>query len=204
ASLDIADLDALLTPKAEAVKPSPAPAPFTAPTLPTPAVAVVPAPKQVAEPTKPEPLAAAKEPDLTKPEDKPAAKNTKPADRTEIERQPRERNSFAAHLAESRAEKLAEQQQTQPTQAATAQVKTDMGVVTPKAVHAAYQAPVHQINMPQVAFEVVRQFSQGASRFQIRLDPPELGRIDVRMQVDGHGNVHARMTVERAETLDLM
>ena len=71
-------------------------------------------------------------------------------------------------------------------------------------MHAAYQAPVQQINVPQVAFEVVRQFNHGNTRFQIRLDPPELGRIDVRMHVDGDGNVHARMTVERAETLDLM
>lgn len=204
AGLNLADLDALLALKPEAAKPVPAPAPFTAPTLPTPAVAAVPPPRQTTEPPKAEPLATAKEPELTKPEDKPVARDTRPAERPDVENKPRERNGFAAHLAETRAEKLADQQQSQPAQAA-AQVKTDMGVVTtPKAVHAAYQAPVQQINMPQVAFEVVRQFSQGASRFQIRLDPPELGRIDVRMQVDGDGNVHARMTVERAETLDLM
>ena len=204
AGIDTADLDALLAPKPEAAKPTPAPSPFTTPALPTPAVAAVPASKQTTEAPKTEPLAAAKETELGKPEDKPVAKDTKPAERAEAENKPRERGNFAAHLADARAEKLAEQQQTQPAQAG-AQVKTDnMGVVTPKAVHAAYQAPVQQINMPQVAFEVVRQFSQGASRFQIRLDPPELGRIDVRMQVDGDGNVHARMTVERAETLDLM
>ena len=202
AGLNLADLDALLAAKPEATKPAPAPAPFTAPALPTPAVAAVPPPKQTTAPSKTEPLAA-KEPELTKPDDKPVAKDTRPTERPEVESKPRERNTFAAHLAETRAEKLADQQQSQPAQAA-AQVKTDMGVVTPKAVHAAYQAPVQQINMPQVAFEVVRQFSQGASRFQIRLDPPELGRIDVRMQVDGDGNVHARLTVERAETLDLM
>ncbi len=204
AGIDVADLDALLAPKPEAAKPAPAPAQFTTPVLPTPAAVAVPPPKQATDAVKTEPLATAKEPELAKPEDKPVAKDTKPAERPEVDNKPRERNSFAAHLAETRAEKLADQQQAQPTQAAAAQVKTDMGVVAPKAVHAAYQAPVQQINMPQVAFEVVRQFSQGASRFQIRLDPPELGRIDVRMQVDGDGNVHARMTVERAETLDLM
>lgn len=85
----------------------------------------------------------------------------------------------------------------QPTAAAAA------GSV-PKSVHAAYQAPVHQINVPQVAFEVVRNFQAGTSRFQIRLDPPELGRIDVKLDVDQGGNINARMTVERAETLDLM
>ena len=202
AGLDTAGLDALLAPKPETPKPTaPAPSLFTAPTLPTPEL-VTTAPKQATEAPKTEPLAAAKEPELGKPEDQPVAKDTKPAERADTEIKPRDRGSFAAHLADARAEKLAEQ--TQNPQATVAQVKTDMGVVAPKAVHAAYQSPVQQINMPQVAFEVVRQFSQGASRFQIRLDPPELGRIDVRMQVDGDGNVHARMTVERAETLDLM
>jgi flagellar hook-length control protein FliK len=203
ASLADGDIDALLAPKPEAGKPAaPAPSLFTAPTLPTPAVAAVP-PKQSADAPKPaEPLAPA-EPKLDRPEDKPVAKDTKPAERADSEPKVRDRGSFAAHLADARAEKqAAEAQQTQPAVATS--VKTDMGVVTPKSVHAAYQVPVQQINMPQVAFEVVRQFSQGTSRFQIRLDPPELGRIDVRMQVDGDGNVHARMTVERAETLDLM
>ena len=73
-----------------------------------------------------------------------------------------------------------------------------------RAIHAAYQSPVQQLNLPQVAFEVARQVQAGNSRFQIRLDPPELGRIDVRLDVDKHGTVNARMTVERPETLDLM
>ena len=88
--------------------------------------------------------------------------------------------------------------------AVPAATNATMVVTGAKAIHAAYQAPVHQINIPQVAFEVVRQLQAGNSRFQIRLDPPELGRIDVKLDVDGNGNVNARMTVERAETLDLM
>lgn len=70
--------------------------------------------------------------------------------------------------------------------------------------HAAYAAPVQQINIPQVAFEVFRQFQAGNTRFQIRLDPPELGRIDVKLDLDKHGTINARMVVERPETLDLM
>jgi flagellar hook-length control protein FliK len=57
--------------------------------------------------------------------------------------------------------------------------------------------------MGQVAFEMVRQVHQGTSRFTIRLDPPELGRVDVKMHVDNTGTVNARLTVDRAETLDL-
>ena len=73
-----------------------------------------------------------------------------------------------------------------------------------RVVQAAYQQPTTPINLPQVAFEIVRQVEAGNSRFQIRLDPAELGRIDVQLDVDRSGNVNARMVVERPETLDLM
>lgn len=70
--------------------------------------------------------------------------------------------------------------------------------------HAAYQSPLLQVNVPQVAFEIARQFEAGNSRFQIRLDPADLGRIDVSLEVEQSGTVSARMIVERPETLDLM
>ncbi|WP_158625916.1 flagellar hook-length control protein FliK [Arsenicitalea aurantiaca] len=73
-----------------------------------------------------------------------------------------------------------------------------------KLVQSAYNAPASQVNVPQLAYEIVRQVQAGNSRFQIRLDPPELGRIDVRLDMDGSGTVNARLTVERAETLDLL
>ena len=73
----------------------------------------------------------------------------------------------------------------------------------PRVIPAAYQAASSPINMTQVAFEMVRQIHQGQSRFTIRIDPPELGRVDVRMHVDSSGNVNARLTVERSETLDM-
>lgn len=68
----------------------------------------------------------------------------------------------------------------------------------------AYQTNQQQINLPQIAFEMVRQVQHGNSRFQIRLDPPELGRIDVRLDIDKGGTVNARLFVEKSETLDLM
>ncbi len=55
----------------------------------------------------------------------------------------------------------------------------------------------------QAAVEVLRHVQQGANRFQIRLDPPELGRIDVEMKFDADGGLKAHLTVERRETLDL-
>jgi len=68
---------------------------------------------------------------------------------------------------------------------------------------AAYQPVANPINLGQMAFEMVRQVSQGQSRFTIRLDPPELGRVDVKMHVDATGTVNAKLTVERSETLDM-
>ena len=76
-------------------------------------------------------------------------------------------------------------------------------IAAPRAIPAAYQAVANPIYMNQVAFEMVRQLHQGQSRFTLRIDPPELGRVDVKMHVDASGNVNARLTVERSETLDM-
>lgn len=77
-------------------------------------------------------------------------------------------------------------------------------VAAPRVVQAGYQTSQQQLNLPQLAFEMVRQVGEGNSRFQIRLDPPELGRIDVRLDIDKSGQVNARLIVEKSETLDLM
>ncbi|HEY8594576.1 MAG TPA: flagellar hook-length control protein FliK [Devosiaceae bacterium] len=69
---------------------------------------------------------------------------------------------------------------------------------------AAYQRADAMLNVPQVAFEMARQVQNGQSRFQIRLDPPELGRIDVKMRVDSAGNVHAHLTVDHPGTFDML
>ncbi|WP_152662671.1 flagellar hook-length control protein FliK [Devosia soli] len=74
----------------------------------------------------------------------------------------------------------------------------------PRLVQSGYQTSQQQLNLPQLAFEMSRQVQDGNTRFQIRLDPPELGRIDVKLEIDNRGHVHAKLTVEKAETLDLM
>ena len=55
-----------------------------------------------------------------------------------------------------------------------------------------------------LAIEIAGKALAGKNRFEIRLDPPELGRIDVRLDVDRDGNVTSRLTVERAHTYDLL
>ena len=55
-----------------------------------------------------------------------------------------------------------------------------------------------------IAVEIAARAFEGKRRFEIRLDPPELGRIDVRLDVGRDGQVTSRLVVERAETLDLL
>ncbi len=55
----------------------------------------------------------------------------------------------------------------------------------------------------QVASGIVRHLQNGQTQFQMRLDPPELGRIDVDLKVAHDGRVHAHLIVDRPETLDL-
>jgi flagellar hook-length control protein FliK len=55
-----------------------------------------------------------------------------------------------------------------------------------------------------LAVEIAGRAIAGKNRFEIRLDPPELGRIEVRLDVDRDGNVTSRLTVDRADTLDLL
>jgi flagellar hook-length control protein FliK len=70
---------------------------------------------------------------------------------------------------------------------------------------AAYQAAAPAaVNLPQLAFDIARHIQQGSSHFQVRLDPADLGRVDVKLAIDSTGTVNAHLTVERPETLDLL
>ena len=54
-----------------------------------------------------------------------------------------------------------------------------------------------------LAAEVARFAGKGETRFQIRMDPPELGRVDVELKFSKDGKVKAHLTVDRSETLDM-
>lgn len=55
-----------------------------------------------------------------------------------------------------------------------------------------------------LAIEIASNVQIGRSRFEIRLDPPELGRIEVKLDVDRQGQVTSHIIVEKAATLDLL
>ncbi|MFN4339473.1 flagellar hook-length control protein FliK [Parvibaculum sp.] len=66
------------------------------------------------------------------------------------------------------------------------------------------QSQPTQVPAAAIALQMARNLQKGMSRFEIRLDPPEMGRIDVRMEIRKDGQVVAHMSVERPETLDLL
>ena len=72
------------------------------------------------------------------------------------------------------------------------------------AAAAAAPTPAPAVPVAGLAVEIAAQAHAGKNRFEIRLDPPELGRIDVRLEIDRDGNVSSRLVVERSETLDLL
>lgn len=62
----------------------------------------------------------------------------------------------------------------------------------------------HAVALSAVAETIATHTHAGTSRFAIKLDPAELGSIDVRVEVKSTGEVRAHLVVERADTLDMM
>jgi flagellar hook-length control protein FliK len=52
-----------------------------------------------------------------------------------------------------------------------------------------------------LAGQITRQFNNGQRVFDIRLDPAELGKVDVRLELRADNRVHAVLSAERPETL---
>ena len=55
-----------------------------------------------------------------------------------------------------------------------------------------------------LALEIAASARSGKSRFEIRLDPADLGRIDVRIDVDRNGQITSHLRVEKPETLSML
>src|SRR5262249_6289123 len=51
---------------------------------------------------------------------------------------------------------------------------------------------------------IARRPEAGERKFEIRLDPPDLGRIEVQLNVDSSGRATSHLVVDRADTLDLL
>jgi flagellar hook-length control protein FliK len=56
----------------------------------------------------------------------------------------------------------------------------------------------------QIGMQIARAAQAGTTRFNIQLQPAELGRVDVRMELGHDGKITAMVTAERQDTLDLL
>lgn len=56
----------------------------------------------------------------------------------------------------------------------------------------------------QVAVQIARAAQDGVNQIQVRLNPAELGRVDVKLDVGHDGRVIAVVTADKQETLDLL
>ena len=66
------------------------------------------------------------------------------------------------------------------------------------------QAPAAPVPLAGVAVAIAARASAGTNHFAIRLDPPELGRIEVRLNVDKDGRITSHLVADRKDTLALL
>ncbi len=163
--------------------------------------------------TKQEPKKASPKPDAKAATEAVSLSDTpRPAARAETA-------SLARADASASAQQTQQQIQAQAAKPDPAALKTDNGppltTGLPRAIEAsantqpaaptlAHAAPHAAEVIRQIATVMARKAGDGASSFDIRLDPPELGRIDVKLDVSADGRVQAHLVVEKSETLDLM
>lgn len=83
-----------------------------------------------------------------------------------------------------------------------------LSALDPAVAAQAQNASTHVLERPTplqlLPVEIGMQAVRGAREFQIRLDPAELGRVDVKLHINDKGEVNATMIVERPETLQLL
>jgi flagellar hook-length control protein FliK len=56
----------------------------------------------------------------------------------------------------------------------------------------------------QLAVHIARAAQDGMNKVSVRLDPPELGRVDVKLEVGHDGRVQALVAADRQETLNML
>lgn len=85
---------------------------------------------------------------------------------------------------------------------------TELDAAAQATAHAQAEAASSEAGRPTplhvVPVEIGARALAGNKRFDIRLDPAELGRIDVRLEISDEGDVSAKLTVDRVETLQML
>jgi flagellar hook-length control protein FliK len=106
-------------------------------------------------------------------------------------------NQADANAAAAKADGVTLQGQTTPAHTAAA---TAQSAATP-----AQSAPqTATVPLAGLGVEIASKALDGTNHFAIRLDPPELGGIEVHLNVDKDGHVTSRLIADRSDTLDLL
>jgi flagellar hook-length control protein FliK len=172
-------------------------------------------PREPAAPTPAAPEAPVG--DETKTVDPKQAKATKALDRPDV---PEQQQQAATHTPARAPESLAQTSPNPPTNAtpnSQPQAPETISVPQPASVSTAAESsadmPVKFVaasregqtaEMQTLALHIAARSAKGDSKFTIRLDPPELGQIDVNLSVNSHGHAQAVLAVEKPQTLDLL
>jgi flagellar hook-length control protein FliK len=90
-----------------------------------------------------------------------------------------------------------------PLTATTSAASASTATLTATAATAT-AATATAVPLSGVPIEIAAAARAGKTRFDISLDPAELGRIDVRINVDRNGQVTSHLTVEKPETLSML
>lgn len=133
------------------------------------------------------------------------ARGPKPAKPLMEARDPQHLANLDSERAEASARSLPHVQSVEPPPgtilaARNASIAESLGVLRPQPVAEAERGT----SVAGLAVEIATRAKDGQTRFEIRLDPPDLGRISVQLDVDKGGSVTSRLVVDRADTLDLL
>ena len=88
------------------------------------------------------------------------------------------------------------QLQTDPTNAASVNVNLQVAAKHPDTSSTA--------TLDTLGTTIAANSSNGVKHFDIRMEPPELGRVEVRLSVDASGNAQANLVVDKPQTLELL
>jgi flagellar hook-length control protein FliK len=60
------------------------------------------------------------------------------------------------------------------------------------------------VPLQAMAVEIGMRAMRGSREFAIRLDPEDLGRVDIKLEISEAGQVQAKLVVDKVETLQLL
>lgn len=132
--------------------------------------------------------------------------------KTDIDAQPREdtvQPTAQAPLNTAGATQPAAHTQTQTANVQPVTAQVQMQTSSPVVAASLQVAPqtAHMAAQPDVtalAVQIAAKSDDGNKQFDIKLDPAELGRVEVKLTIDDQGRAQAHLAVEKPQTLDML